>query len=134
MGYTPYREDKSRGALLYVHDSIKFSDCDELNNSKFEASVWGTVQLNNRGSLLVRVVYKNTSSMVENQVELIKLMKSVIERKCNSHIMIFSDFNFPEIDWSAFNVRGGEDTIHAKFFDAVNGYVSGAAHRFSNQV
>ncbi len=32
----------------------------------------------------------------------------------------FRDFNFPEINWSAFNVRGGEDTIQAKFFDAVN--------------
>ncbi len=34
--------------------------------------------------------------------------------------MIFSDFSFPEIDWSAFNLRGGKDTIQAKFFDAVN--------------
>ncbi len=47
-------------------------------------------------------------------------MKSAIERKGISHIMILGDFNFPEIDWSAYNVRGGEDTIQAKFFDAVN--------------
>ncbi len=120
MGYTPYRDDRSRGALLYVHDSITFSACDELNNSKFEASVWGTVQLNNRDSLLVGVVYKSTSSTMENQEELIKPMKSAIERKGISHIMIFGDFNFSEIDWPAFNVRGGEDTSQAKFFDGGN--------------
>ncbi len=57
VGYTPIMDDKSKGALSYVHDSINVSACDELNNSKFEASVWRTVQLNNRDSLLVGVVY-----------------------------------------------------------------------------
>ncbi len=56
---------------------------------------------------------------MENQEELIKLMKSATERKGISD-KIFGNFNFLEIDWSTFIVRGGEDTMQAKLFNAVN--------------
>jgi len=65
-GYTMFRKDKQPktqcrggGVVLYVRDTLR-SQCSKLENSKFDESVWCTIDIAN-SSLLAGVCYRITS-------------------------------------------------------------------------
>ena len=75
--YQTYRSDRQQGkgggVLMYVHDSLVSSPCQELTDSGFEESVWCTVQLNRTSKLLVGNIYRPPASSNENNLKLLTL-------------------------------------------------------------
>ena len=38
-GFTPYRDDRGSGVILYIENDLQSAPCTELNNTDFESSV-----------------------------------------------------------------------------------------------
>ena len=59
--YNVYRTDrqfgKGGGIILYVHNSLHSFPCSALNNLEISDSTWCTINLNNRDTLLVGLIY-----------------------------------------------------------------------------
>ena len=60
--YTVIRDNRGRGVILYMHNSLDFVECSEVNNTDFEASYWSVVKLNANDKLLVECVYRGPNS------------------------------------------------------------------------
>lgn len=78
--YTPYKDDRGRGVLLYVHNSQDFTPCEDLNETYFTASYWGIVSVNKSDTLLVGAVYKSPSSTQKNQLKLLQVMTARLQK------------------------------------------------------
>ena len=52
-GFTPYRDDRGRGFILYIENGLQSAPCTELNTTDFESSVWSIITLNKKDKLLV---------------------------------------------------------------------------------
>ena len=63
--YKVYRSDKQSGrgggVLLYIHCSLNFTPCGNINNLGISDSFWGTIKLTSKETLLVGVVYRSPS-------------------------------------------------------------------------
>jgi len=66
-----HRNDKQSGrgggVLLYIHYSLNFTPCTEINNLKIEDSIWGSIELTSNETLFVGVVYRFPCSNVNNK-------------------------------------------------------------------
>jgi len=85
MNFQIYRSDRQQGngggVLMYVHDSLVSSPCQELTDSGFEESVWCTVQLNRTSKLLVGNIYRSPASSNENNLKLLTLLQKAKEAR-----------------------------------------------------
>ena len=115
--YTAIRDDRGRGVILYMHNSLDFVECSELNNIHFEASCWSVVRLNIIDKMLVGCVYRSPNSTREKNKKLLKMMEKIENLNGITHMLIFGDFNFPEINWKTYNVSGGAETIQQQFYE-----------------
>ncbi len=118
-----YRRDRKNGVIggvmLYVHESLYSTSCDELNEVEFEDATWATIQINKGVMAVIGVVYRSPASSPKNDEGLLHLMKIA---KKNSEInkkklIIMGDFNMPGINYEAYTVVGGEDSKQMKFFE-----------------
>ena len=71
VNYKTYRNDKQSGrggdVLLYIHCSLNFTPCTEINNLKIEDSIWGSIELTSNEMLFVGVVYRSPYSNIVNK-------------------------------------------------------------------
>ena len=74
QGYEVFRCDRKEGtgggALMYLHESLKSSPNEQLDNIEFENAVWRKVKLNGNDSLVIGVIYRSTASDIENNEKL----------------------------------------------------------------
>ena len=68
------------------HDILPDTECE---------AVWAKISLSKNSHLLVEVCYRSSSSTMEENMQLTK----VIETAANNCALIFGDFNYPSIDW-----------------------------------
>jgi hypothetical protein len=126
-GYsTPFRADKTSnitgrggGALLYFHESLTVVPCKEFDSIPFETSLWCTVKLSDGDNLLVGLVYRSPNSTKLNNDSLLEIMQTVSRVRNISHVLIFGDFNYSDIDWETMSVTGGESSEPGKFYTVV---------------
>ena len=45
------------------------------------------------------------------------MLKKAVEKHGISHLLIFGDFNFPEVDWMNYLIKGSDISLPAIFFD-----------------
>ena len=45
------------------------------------------------------------------------MLKKAVEKHGISHLLIFGDFNFPEIDWMNYLIKGSDISLPANLFD-----------------
>ena len=64
--------------------------------------------------LLVGCIYKSTSSTEYNTNLLIEMLNKAVEKHGISHLLIFGDFNFPEIDWMNYLIKGSDISLQGK--------------------
>ena len=103
--------DIGRGQILYV--SKKLQSKQLYFNSKFEEVTAVVVDLKNKDKMLIVLVYRSPHSGDMNNKFLIDLVKEAASFR-TSHVLMFGDFNFPNIDWvSSFS----EDTLESDFID-----------------
>ena len=79
--------------------------------------MWNIITLNRKDKLLVGCIYKSTSSTEYNTNLLIDMLKKAADKHGISHLLIFGDFNFPEIDWMNCLIKGSDSSLPAKFVD-----------------
>jgi hypothetical protein len=121
-GYSMDRKGRQEraggGVLLYIHDSLSADPCEELNRMDAQDSLWYNIKLNQNDRLLLGVCYRSTSSDVVNNSKLLEVFER-IQKLSNvyTHILIFGDFNYGEIDWKHYQVHAGENSDPQKFFD-----------------
>ena len=97
--YTAIRDDRGRGLILYMHNSLDFVECTDLNNADFKASCWSAVRLNANDEMLVGYVYRSPNSTRENYKKLFEMMEKTENLNGITHMLIFGEFNFPAINW-----------------------------------
>ena len=108
--------DKGRGVVLYIKNS--FHSHEITFETLFEESVWCSVKLNNKDTLLVGCIYRSPNSSETNNVNLFKLLREVSENRY-SHKLIMGDFNFPEIDWLNQSTSVSETHIASRFLENI---------------
>lgn len=120
-GYTMYRKDRlvntgasGGGVLLYVKESLQSCILQGLTNDEFQDSVWCKITLEDH-SVVVGVCYRSTSSTKENNDSLLKLLDKAASQNSTSHLLIYGDFNYPEINYERFAVKGSIDTDAYRF-------------------
>ena len=81
--YKTYRNDKQSGrgggVLLYIHCSLNFTPCAEINNLKIEDSIWGSIELTSNETLFVGVVYRSPCSNVINNNKLNEVIQRIYQ-------------------------------------------------------
>ena len=73
--------------------------------------------VNNHRVIFFYFLYKSTSSTEYNTNLLIDMLKKAVDKHGISHLLIFGDFNFPEIDWMNCLIKGSDSSLPAKFVD-----------------
>jgi len=77
----------------------------EVNfDTNFKESAWIKVNLMGNDKLLFGCIYRSPSSDEENVKSLNELLTKASALKF-SHMIIAGDYNFPDIDWCAWNTR-----------------------------
>lgn len=122
--YKIYKQDRignrGGGVAIYVHESLESYECDDENISKhkFKEHVWCYIKLKGTDKLLIGCIYRSTNTTVENDEELLDLIK-ISNRKRESHTLIMGDFNLPGINWVEESVHGGIQSIEYKFLECI---------------
>ena len=87
-----------RGVAIYTSQSLNAAECEELNGSVFQESVWCNFTSANEEKVLTGCSYKSPNSTEENIQELLNLMKSDSLNDYDK-ICIVGDFNYPPVRW-----------------------------------
>ena len=93
-GYALFCNLNGRGSALYVKDGLQAVSL----SVSCKSSVWCTIQLKGRDTLLAAVVYRSPGSTAPENESFIEQFETVMKERY-SHIVIMGDFNYPEIDW-----------------------------------
>ena len=108
-GYVLYRKDrrneKGGGVLLYIKDTLN-SCTDEICSAvDFGESIWCTIDLV-VSKLLIGLCYRKPTSTILNDDKLLDVLKIASRHQLVDHLVIFGDFNYPEIDFNNYCVAG----------------------------
>ena len=71
--------------------------------------------------MLIGVIYRSPSSTSDNNEKLLKMIEQAITISNSKRLLIMGDFNFPEIDYEVYDVRGAADSFPCRFFDLIQG-------------
>ena len=104
---------------LYIKDTIRSSPLSVLTNAEFQDSIWCKLD-SPQNSLVVGVCYRSTASSRENNTKLLGLLDKAAYVAAKSHLLIFGDFNYPEIDYASSTVIGGSGTDAHAFLSKTN--------------
>jgi len=87
-----------RGVALYTDKSLNAQECQDLNETEFQESVWCTFNTA-EGKVLLGCIYRspNTSSE-ENDAKLFQLLKSDTVASYDK-VCVVGDFNYPQVRW-----------------------------------
>ena len=118
-GFNFYRLDREGmvggGLLVYVNDQLDSSLCLEMMDSEFKEALWCNIRTAT-GVVLIGLCYRSPSSSATNNDHLLDMFRAAMNRSKVSHVMIFADFNYPDIDYWHDMVAAGDDAPSAKFF------------------
>ena len=106
-------QDEGRGIVLYVHNKLAPSLCENIKNDFSEYLVVES-KINGDETLLFCLVYRRQDLPKENCENLNKLFEALSQHKA-THKLIVGDFNFPELDWSTETSRVSENHTATKF-------------------
>ena len=87
-----------RGVDIYRSKSLNAAECEELNGSVFQESVWCNFTSTNEERVLNGRIYKSPNSTEKNSQELLKLMKSDLLNNYDK-IYIAGDFYYLSVRW-----------------------------------
>ncbi len=90
-------EENIRGLSLYISNNLKVEEAKFSTISK--ENMWCTLKLKDNDKLLLGCIYRSPSTNNDNTQSLCNLLQELDEIN-PSHLLIVSDFNFPEVDWS----------------------------------
>ena len=89
-----------------------------LAASSFIDDAWHEIRLCKGDKLLVGCMYRSPGSTLENNVQLLEVMKAASSGGY-SHVVIMGDFNYPDLDWNLACSTVGETQEASKFMEGV---------------
>ena len=102
--------------MIYFKENLKVSVCDELSQSKCRDSLWVWVTMEEE-KFIAGCVYRKGTSPQSNTMMLEDGIRKA--KELTDKVLIFGDFNFPEIDWANHIVRAeGRHEEAIGFLDA----------------
>lgn len=94
------RHDKDKlrggGVALYVRNELKPVRVLEIENEKFQESLWCKININGQ-STTVGVCYRSPDSSASNDESLFMLL----DRVSHGRVIVMGDFNYSILDWSS---------------------------------
>jgi len=118
-GFNMFRRDRRCGkcgrVLLYIKESIKVSMEMPCSDNEFEEAIWCNADLGS-SKLLIGICYRKPSSDDSNNEKLLEVMQWAVNQRRTDHVVIFGDFNYPEIDFGNCCVLSGQGKAAEKFF------------------
>ena len=110
--------NSKRGVAIYVDKALNACECEELNESDFQESVWCTFENFEDGKVLLRCIYRSpNNSTQENDEKLFQLLKSKYVTRFNK-VVIMGDFNYPNVKWNGIWSGLKNNEILQKIHDA----------------
>ena len=113
--------DNGRGMAIYTHTSIEKSTVEIKLDSKFEEVCLLEIRLRGGDVMLFCCCYRSptpSDKSEENNNKLNRLLKMISNKKY-SHRCIVGDFNFRGINWTNWTTQCSENSVEAKFIEAV---------------
>ena len=103
MGYTLFRHDRSDtfhgrggGVLLYVRSNLSCVQRIDLEGN-FSDCIWCEISgKSNSSSVIFGLVYRSPNTSEENNRSLLNCINAAADKR----IVVFGDFNYPDIDWT----------------------------------
>ena len=94
--YSNLKNAPSRGVALYIKDgfTVKTIECE---NSLIE-SVFVEIRLKNDENVICGAIYRSPS--INNYEAIRNLIRNICSKNSCCRILLFGDFNYPEIDWN----------------------------------
>ena len=86
-------ENKGRGMILFIHNSLPFQA--HHFEVDFNEALFYTLKL--KETLLIGSFYRSPNSTTENNDNLNELLEKISEM-IFSHVLLLGDFNYPKID------------------------------------
>ena len=86
--------------------------------SQFQESVWWSIKLRNRDSLLIGWLYRSPNSSDDNFNNMLQIFNQV-KTEIFSHKLLMGDFNLREINWSDMTTTVNEQHKANLFAEAV---------------
>jgi len=84
-------------------------------DSEFKKALWCNIRTD-IGFVMIRLCYRSPSSSATNNNQLLDMFRAAVNQ-CNArHVMIFGEFNYPDIDYLQDKVAACDDAASAKFF------------------
>ena len=108
-------EKEGRGICLHVKQELKpaLLELDEIG----QECIFTKCNLVKGESLILGLVYRSPNSTSENNEDLNRTLKHIVDKK-PTHVAIIGDFNYPEIDWAQERSNASENNPATKFYKA----------------
>ena len=90
----------------------------ELDIPNRGVSIWCEMPLLGKDRLLVGVVYRSPSSSINENEHIVQLIQKAVQMN-TSHVIIFGDFNYPEIQWDNQTVEAANDHPSQYFMECI---------------
>ena len=111
--YSNIDETDGRGVAIFVSNEINPFITKITMNNDFEEQVWVQLKLKGNDSLLIGCIYRSDSGSKINNNKLRTLLKLVSELN-PSHLFIYGDFNFKNINWTTLEGSSDEEKKFVK--------------------
>ena len=109
-------KEPKRGIAMYFDKGLNAQPCHDFDND-FEEQLWCTFKGGNEELVLVGCIYRSPNSNDNNNNELFKLLRAEQMSKYDK-ILIFGDFNFPDVKWDGTWNSGKNNDIVENLRDA----------------
>ena len=110
------KDDKGRGMLLYILDSVKYIQVEM--NTQFQEYICVAIELNRSEKLLFTSIYRSPTSTDENTLQLNNLLRKISNTKY-SHKLAVGDFNYPGVNWATCDTKAGPGDVEFEFVETL---------------
>ena len=108
------------GVVIYIKENLYMEPCNELNAMPFTESLWCWIEEPKTSKrLLFGTIYRKSSLGNINNDSLLNLINSAA-RLGEAKLVIFGDFNLPEINWDVLESPGLDGNFNNRFLDTLN--------------
>ena len=108
--------DPGRGMILYIDSNLKYTPI--TVNGAYQEYICIEIQLKGNDRFLVASVYRSPSCENINNENLNNFLK-LLNSMDYSHLLIFGDMNFPNIDWVNITTDRGPGDIKYEFLETI---------------
>ena len=114
-GYDSIENTNGRGVSVIYKENLEITQIEKFNNM-YSTAVF--IKLSNSNNVLhLAIIYRSPNSSITEDVQLNKVIN--LAAKSLKNLIIYGDFNHPEIDWKSMNCNKNEDHPASLFLHSI---------------